>query len=123
MTILQGSLVSLQRDASRDEIEALGAIELPGLDGDGAFLDSAALIRSLDTIVSIDTSVAHLAGALGARVLLLLPYWSDWRWMAERTDTPWYPRMRLFRQERPHDWASAVAALARELRSDEIRRT
>ena len=123
LTILQGSLVSLQRDASRDEIEALGAIELPGLDGDGAFRDSAALIRSLDTIVSIDTSVAHLAGALGARVLLLLPYWSDWRWMAERTDTPWYPRMRLFRQERPHDWASAVAALARELRSDEIRRT
>lgn len=120
---LQGSLVSLQRDASHEEIEALGAIDVAGLDGDGAFLDSAAVIRSLDMVLSIDTSVAHLAGALGARVLLLLPYWSDWRWMADRSDTPWYPRMRLFRQERPHDWSAAVAALVRALRSAEIERS
>jgi hypothetical protein len=107
-----GTLINLQLDATPEELATLGARSLPAMDHDGAFLDSAALIACADATVSVDTSVAHLAGALGAPTLLLLPYWSDWRWMADRSDTPWYPTMRLFRQTRPHDWSSAVDAAA-----------
>jgi len=104
------SLINLQLDATPAELERLGAHGLPDLDRDGAFLDSAALIAACDAVVTVDTAIAHLAGALAARVYLLLPYWGDWRWQADRPDTPWYPGMRLFRQARPHDWRSAIAS-------------
>jgi len=62
------------------------------------FCDTAALLGQLDLLVTVDTSVAHLAGALGRPVWLLLPRVPDWRWMLDRDDSPWYPSMRLFRQ-------------------------
>jgi ADP-heptose:LPS heptosyltransferase len=83
--------------------------------GSGAFMDSAAIIKNLDLVVTVDTSVAHLAGALGVPVWVLLPYESDWRWMLERNDSPWYPTMRLFRQKKPGEWASVVEEISQEL--------
>jgi tetratricopeptide (TPR) repeat protein len=81
------------------------------------FSDTAAAIENLDLIVSIDTSVAHLAGAMGKPVYLLLPDIPDWRWMLEREDSPWYPSMRLFRQERAGDWGPPLTRIARRLDS------
>ncbi len=72
------------------------------------FADTAAIIQNLDLIISIDTAVVHLAGALGKEVWTLLPFSPDWRWMLEREDTPWYPTMRLFRQPAPGDWGSVI---------------
>ncbi len=72
------------------------------------FADTAALIFCLDLVVSIDTSVAHLAGAMGKSVFLLLPFASDWRWMLQRSDSPWYPSMRVFRQDVSGCWAKPV---------------
>jgi len=72
------------------------------------FSDTAAAIANLDLIISIDTSVAHLAGALGKPTWLLLPYIPDWRWLLRRSDTTWYPSMRLFRQKQSGDWRSVV---------------
>ena len=80
------------------------------------FSDTAALIAQLDLVISLDTSVAHLAGALACPVWILLPFAPDWRWLIERDDSPWYPTLRLFRQPAPGDWSSVVhsvrAALA-----------
>jgi Flp pilus assembly protein TadD len=72
------------------------------------FGDTAALIANLDVVVSVDTAVAHLAGAIGKPVFLLVPFIPDWRWMLARGDSPWYPTMRLFRQPRKEDWDSPI---------------
>jgi tetratricopeptide (TPR) repeat protein len=79
------------------------------------FGDTAALISELDLVVSIDTAVAHLAGALGKPVWTLASFPPDWRWLLDRPDSPWYPTMRLFRQRRRGDWNDVVAELARAL--------
>lgn len=79
------------------------------------YADTAALIDQLDLVIAVDTSVVHLAGALGCPVWLLLPYAPDWRWLLERADSPWYPTMRLFRQPQPGDWAAVVGQVAGEL--------
>ncbi|MDU0457881.1 MAG: tetratricopeptide repeat protein [Geobacteraceae bacterium] len=79
------------------------------------FSDTAALIANLDLVITVDTAVAHLAGALGKPVWLLLANCPDWRWMMGREDSPWYPTMRLFRQQRPGDWKSVVGKLVGEL--------
>ena len=68
------------------------------------FADTAALMIHLDLVISVDTSVAHLAGALGLPTWVLLPFAPDWRWMLERNDSPWYPGMKLFRQQRRGEW-------------------
>lgn len=73
------------------------------------FADLAALIETLDLVISIDTGVAHLAGALGKPLWIMLPYRADWRWMRMREDTPWYPQARLFRQSAPGDWMGVIA--------------
>jgi tetratricopeptide (TPR) repeat protein len=81
------------------------------------FADTAALIACLDLVVTVDTSVAHLAGALGARTWVLVQREPDWRWHLEREDNPWYPTMRLFRQKREGEWAGAIESVAGALES------
>jgi hypothetical protein len=78
-------------------------------------LDEAAELLALDLLISVDTLSAHLAGALGVPTWTLLPAQADWRWMEDREDTPWYPTMRLFRQNRAGDWESVITRVAREL--------
>jgi hypothetical protein len=68
------------------------------------FADTAAVVQCLDVIITVDTAVAHLCGALGVGAWVALPYALDWRWLLERSDSPWYPSLRLFRQPRPGDW-------------------
>lgn len=79
------------------------------------YLDTAALISQLDLVISVDTSVAHLAGALGKQVWIMLPYVPDWRWQLGRGDSPWYPTVRLFRQESKGDWKHVMQEVANEL--------
>lgn len=81
------------------------------------FADSAAVIAQLDLIIAVDTSVAHLAGALGRPVWLLLPFSPDWRWLLDRDDSPWYPTARLIRQPKTGDWVSVVSHVAIQLTS------
>lgn len=78
----------------------------------GDFADTAALIAHMDLVVTIDTAVAHLAGALGRPVWIMLPFSADWRWLCDRDDSPWYPTARLFRQRRPGDWDDVVRRVA-----------
>jgi tetratricopeptide (TPR) repeat protein len=81
----------------------------------GAFVDTAAVMRNLDLVITSDTAIAHLAGALGVPVWVALPLVPDWRWMFERSDCPWYASMRLFRQTRLDDWAGVFDQIAVEL--------
>jgi ADP-heptose:LPS heptosyltransferase len=97
----------------------LGAISLDPADtGAADFADTAAIIEGLDLVISIDTSVAHLAGAMGKACWTLLPaIRCDWRWLRDRTDSPWYPTMRLYRQTRPGDWTATVEQVIADLGS------
>jgi ADP-heptose:LPS heptosyltransferase len=110
------SFVSLQKGQGEDEVQPLGGgrrvLDLARDIRD--FADSAAVIAQLDLVVCVDTAVAHLAGGLGKPCWVLLPArGTDWRWMRERTDSPWYPgTTRLFRQSRAGDWASVVEEIA-----------
>lgn len=79
------------------------------------FSDTAALIENLDVVITVDTSVAHLTGALGKPVWVLLPRVPDWRWLRDRDDSPWYPSARLYRQEKPGDWPGVIGRVAHEL--------
>ncbi len=111
-------LISLQKVDGEAQIADAGfAIEtLDGLDaGPDAFVDTVAVMADLDLIITSDTSIAHLAGALGRPVWVALRHVPDWRWMLDRTDSPWYPTMRLFRQTKDGDWASVFAAMAQAL--------
>jgi tetratricopeptide (TPR) repeat protein len=82
----------------------------------GDFAETAAAVSELDLVVAVDTSIVHLAGAMGKPVWTLLPFVPDWRWLAAGASTPWYPTMRLFRQPRAGDWSSVFAEVARALR-------
>jgi hypothetical protein len=79
------------------------------------FVETAGAVEGLDLVVTVDTSVAHLAGALGKAVWVLLPEVPDWRWLLDREDSPWYPTMRLFRQSGSSGWGSVVSRVAAEL--------
>jgi hypothetical protein len=110
------TLISLQKGAGEEQIEANEKIvplkALGELDRDGAFVDRAAIMQHLDLVITSDTSVAHLAGALGRRVWVILWTGCDWRWLIGRVDSPWYPSMRLFRQRSPEDWAGVMGEVA-----------
>jgi len=85
--------------------------------GIGDFVDTAERLADLDLLITVDTSIAHLAGAIGRPVWTLLAYTPDWRWQLGRSDTPWYPSMRLFRQKRPGDWDGVISEVAAALKS------
>jgi tetratricopeptide (TPR) repeat protein len=80
------------------------------------FADTAALVSALDLVISVDTSVAHLAGALGRPVWILVPHYPDWRWLLGRDDSPWYPSVRLLRQDAPREWAPVIERVREALR-------
>ncbi len=90
--------------------------ELIDLTGDiSDFLDTAALVANLDLVISVDTSVAHLAGALGKTVWVLSRFDGCWRWLMDRADSPWYPTLRLYRQPAPETWPAVIESLAADL--------
>jgi tetratricopeptide (TPR) repeat protein len=110
---------SLQKGDRAAEAHGLGAsLDLIDFTSDLTdFADTAALMANLDLVIAADTAVAHLAGALGKPVWVLLPIAPDWRWMLTRPDSPWYPTMRLFRRTRRGDWSSPIQSIAEQLRS------
>lgn len=111
------ALVSLQKGPAQAEIgHYFGPAPLFNLGAEiDDFTDTMAILAGLDRLVTVDTSVAHLAGAMGRPVSILLPYAPDWRWLMHRSDTPWYPSATLCRQARPGDWDSAVTAMLKSL--------
>lgn len=119
LTCVEGTeFYSLQMGPPAEQVSWLGPparlIDLKNEQTD--FADTAAIVANLDLVISVDTSVVHLAGAMGKPVWVLLSNSPDWRWMRERDDSPWYPTARLFRQSTPGDWPEVVARVERELR-------
>ena len=112
-------LYGLQKGEAALQVEHLpGNLMIEDLGPDiKDFSDVAGIIENLDLIVSVDTALAHLAGAMGKSVWTLLPYAPDWRWLLDREDSPWYPTMRLFRQKKPGNWDSVLQRVANELDS------
>lgn len=109
-------IIALQKEmttADQALMETDGRIRR--LEGIGDFADTAAIIKELDLVVAVDTSVAHLAGALATPLWLLLPFAPDWRWLQDRSDSPWYPTARLFRQTRIGVWDDALTELSAHL--------
>ena len=113
----EARLFSLQMGGAAEELAAGIARQVVDLRPEiGDYGDTAAAIAALDLVITVDTSVAHLAGSLGKPVWNLVAYASDWRWQMEREDTPWYPSMRIFRQKRPGDWGGVMDRVVSELR-------
>ena len=114
-------LISLHKGPGWEETQALAdrftVVDLGrGVDeASGPFMDTAAIMRNLDLVITSDTVVPHLAGALGVPVWLALPVSPDWRWLLHRQDSPWYPTMRLFRQDKPGDWDSVFERITAAL--------
>lgn len=115
-------IISLQKNCGAEQLSALPAtmkVERPGFEfdeGNDAFIDTAAIMANLDLIVTSDTSIAHLAGALARPVWIALKYVPDWRWLTDRSDSPWYPTARLFRQTKLDDWTGVAHEIAQALR-------
>jgi hypothetical protein len=116
LTVPGVDFVSVQKETSEAEralLRASGVVQLGPECTD--FADTAAVVSMLDLLISVDTSVAHLGGAMGKAVALLLPFASDFRWLVDRTDSPWYPTMRLYRQPAIGDWDTPLQRLREEL--------
>ncbi|HMJ60786.1 MAG TPA: tetratricopeptide repeat-containing glycosyltransferase family protein [Bryobacteraceae bacterium] len=111
--------ISLQSPIPKADRTAIRAMPRLNLLGESLkdFAEIAGVIENLDLVIAVDSSIAHLAGALGKPVWLLLCYTPDWRWLTDRTDSPWYPSARLFRQNTPGDWSSVVADVKRAWRA------
>jgi tetratricopeptide (TPR) repeat protein len=116
---VEATFVSLQKDPRPNDIVVLRErSEITDLTADLVdFTETAALISCLDLVITVDTSVAHLAGALGCPTWLLLPFTPDWRWLLDRDDSPWYPSMRLFRQSETREYATVIDRVQSELRT------
>jgi hypothetical protein len=110
-------LVALQKGpAAAQAADWRGAAPLVSLDSQiETFDDTAAILANVDLLVCVDTSLGHLAGALGRPAWVMLPYAPDWRWLMQRQDTPWYPSLRLLRQPSPRGWPALIGSVAREL--------
>ena len=103
------SFFSLQAGEEREQLKRLSQKKIRDLQTDPACVwATAEKLKTLDLVITVDTMMAHLAGAMGRPVWTLLPFQCDWRWMMAREDSPWYPTMRLFRQPRPGDWQSVI---------------
>jgi tetratricopeptide (TPR) repeat protein len=112
---------SLQHGDAAAQIDAIPeGRDIVPLQPSATLVDTAALIAELDLVISVDTSIAHLAGALARPTWVLLPFAPDWRWQLGRDDSPWYPTLRLFRQHRPRDWPSVVERIQARLESGEL---
>jgi tetratricopeptide (TPR) repeat protein len=110
------SFMSVQRDLREGDASVLAAAPLVHLGGElSDFADTAAVLALADLVISVDSAVAHLAGAMGRPVWILLPFSPDWRWMLAREDSPWYPSARLFRQPMIGDWQSVIGRVREEL--------
>lgn len=111
-------LISLQRPIPKADRIAIRAMPSLNLVGESLkdFAEIAAVVENLDLVIAVDSSIAHLAGALGKPVWVLLCYAADWRWLTDRTDSPWYPSAQLFRQNTPGDWSGVVADVKRTWR-------
>ncbi|MEW6342585.1 MAG: tetratricopeptide repeat protein [Pseudomonadota bacterium] len=110
------SFVSLHQQVRERDAVALGQSGITHFGADlQDFADTAALIKNLDLVISVDTSVVHLAGALGKPVWVLLPRVPDWRWLLKREDSPWYPGVRIFRQDKPGDWPAVIESVTQAL--------
>ena len=111
--------ICLQKEIGADDHATLRQDDRISFFGDDIrdFSDTAALIDLMDLVVTIDTSVAHLAGAMGKPVWLLLPYNANWRWLLDRNDSPWYPSARLFRQREIANWPGLIEEVKSELRA------
>jgi tetratricopeptide (TPR) repeat protein len=113
-------LFGLQVGPDREQLASLAdqdrVIDLAARFDPASFADAAAAVSNLDLVLTVDTAVAHLAGALAMAVWVILPFAPDWRWLLEREDSPWYPTMRLFRQPRPGDWDTVFARVMDSLR-------
>jgi len=111
-------LLSLQKGPGAEQVPTAGfpVAELPGLDEDAAFVDTAAVMKNLDLVVSCDTAAGHLAGALAVPVWLALSFVPDWRWVMGQEASPWYPTLRLFRQEVGGEWRGVFTSMAAALR-------
>jgi hypothetical protein len=117
LTVPEISFYSLQQGEHQKDLTNLPSqIQVHNLERQlGDFGDLAAIIEQLDLVITVDTSVAHMAGALGKPVWVLLSCVADWRWMLEGEATPWYPTMRLFRQARPGDWLGVIKRVSEAL--------
>ena len=113
LTIPDICFVSLQKGPARQQAQS--ATLLDWMPECHDLIDTAALISGLDLIISVDTSIAHLAGALGKPVWLLNRFESEWRWMIDREDSPWYPSLRIFRQQALHNWQDPVESIRQAL--------
>jgi tetratricopeptide (TPR) repeat protein len=113
------TFVSLQKGYAADQAKSAppGMRLMDYSDEIRDFADTAGLIANLDLLITVDTSVAHLAGALGKPVWVMLPFAPDWRWMIDRDDSPWYPTMRLFRQRSMGHWADVIERVSQALAS------
>jgi tetratricopeptide (TPR) repeat protein len=113
MLVGEGSFISIQRELRPGDAEALARLSNVAHVGDALadFEDTAAVVALADLVISVDTSVVHLAGAMGRPVWVLVPFQPDWRWLTDREVTPWYPTARLFRQPKPGEWDSVIAKL------------
>jgi Flp pilus assembly protein TadD len=107
--------VSLQKDEAAQQLNNKNWRVLDWMGDCDDFMDTAALISGLDIVITVDTAIAHLAGAMGKPVWLLNRTAGDWRWMSDREDSPWYPGMRIFRQKVARDWDSVIEAVTDEL--------
>ncbi|MDR3550139.1 MAG: tetratricopeptide repeat protein [Candidatus Babeliales bacterium] len=121
LTMPNVTVYNLQKITGEDQLKDLPqGTNFVCFDGDfddkhGRFMDTAAVMKNLDLMITVDTSIAHLAGGLAIPVWCMLPEPADWRWMLKRTDTPWYPNMRLFRQPESGDWDTVINTITQEL--------